>query len=130
MFTKAEAVNATVQIWAIPRQSWQSKDEPPFKYQVYCGTTPYQDGAVKVADVPVTVHVPEGINLLQAAMETLEDAKVKARQTYIDQCAKIDKQMEGLRQLTYQPEPDVLDGEVEVVAPVGGVPTFNDDEPF
>lgn len=129
MFTKYEKVEATAQIWAIPRQSWEPAENPPFSYRLYCNGSPYTDGAVKVADAPISAFVPEGINLLQAALETLEDAKVKARQTYIEQCAKIDKQIEGLRQLTYQaPSAESVELQGEVLPPDS--PVFDDDIPF
>jgi hypothetical protein len=113
MFTKSESVTGNICIWAIPRQSWDSKEAPPFSYRLYSSDTkPYTDGSVKVATIPVTLSVPAGINLLQAALDTLEDAKVEARKTYMDAVHRLDEQIKGLQMLTYQPEPPTHEGEL------------------
>ena len=123
MFTVAETVTGEVQIWAVPRSSYAPKDAPPFSYQLHAGTIPYQEGAVKVCSHHITLEVPAGINLLQAALDTLESAKVAAHETYINKCRELDKQIQNLRQLTHQPsaEPREVTGEV--------LP-FDDDTPF
>lgn len=115
MFTKSESITGNICIWAIPRQSWESKEAPPFSYRLYSeGANPYIDGSVKVTTIPVTLSVPAGINLLQAAMETLEDAKVQARKTYMEAVHRLDEQIKGLQMLTHQPEPATHEGELIV----------------
>lgn len=105
MFTKNESVTGDISIWAVPRQSWESEDAPPFHYSLYSsGRYPYQEGSVKVTTVSVTLQVPAGINLLQAAIETLEEAKDQAHKTYLEKVNHIDKQIKSLQMLTYQPE--------------------------
>lgn len=121
MFTVSESVTDKIEIWAIPRYQWADKSEPPFSYHLYAGTTPYQEGAVKVSTQEVTLSVPAGINLLQAALDTLEDAKVRAREAYMEKVRSLDVQIQNLRQLTHQPEPRDVVGEV--------IP-FDDDTPF
>lgn len=123
MFTVSESVTGEVQIWAVPRSSYAPKDAPPFSYQLHAGTMPYQKGAVKVSTQEVTLTVPAGVNLLQAALDTLEDAKKKALETYVEQCKELDEQIQNLRQLTHQPsaEPREVTGEVL---------NFDDDTPF
>lgn len=121
MFTVAESVTGEVQIWAVPRSSYAPKDAPPFSYQLHAGTIPYQDGSVKVCTHTVTLQVPAGVNLLQAALDTLEDAKVKAREAYMEKIRNLDIQIQSLRQLTHQPEPREV---------VGEVLPFDDDVPF
>jgi hypothetical protein len=123
MFTVSESVTDKVEIWAIPRSQWADKSEPPFSYRLYAGTSPYQEGAVKVSTQEVTLSVPAGINLLQAALDTLEEAKVRAHEAYITKCMELDQQIQSLRQLSYQPsaEPREVTGEVL---------TFDDDTPL
>lgn len=112
MFTVSESVTGEVQIWAVPRSSYAPKDAPPFSYQLHAGTIPYQDGSVKICTHTVTLEVPAGVNLLQAALDTLEDAKVKAREAYMEKVRSLDVQIQNLRQLTHQPEPRDVVGEV------------------
>ena len=114
MFTVSESVTGKVEIWAVPRSQWADPSDPAFSYQLCAGTMPYQKGAVKVSTQEVTLTVPAGVNLLQAALDTLEDAKKKALETYVEQCKELDEQIKNLRQLSYQPsaEPREVTGEV------------------
>lgn len=130
MYTVSESVTGKVDIWAIPRSEWAPKDNPPFSYALYTGTVPYQDGAVKVHSYDVTLEVPAGINLLQAAMDTLEDAKVKARETYMEQIRKLDQQIKNLQMITHQPEPKDVVGEFIPAPPAPDLNMFDDDIPF
>ena len=123
MFTVSESVTGKVEIWAIPRSQWADKSEPPFSYKLYAGTSPYQEGAVKVSTQEITLSVPAGVNLLQAALDTLEEAKVRAHEAYITKCMELDQQIQNLRQLTHQPS-------AEPREVVGEVLTLDDDIPF
>lgn len=96
MYTKEEQVTGEVEIWAVPRQGWDSKDAPPFKYQI--GRS-YYTGEVKVVTHQVTLDVPAGVNLYLAAMETLEAAKAEAFKEYQNKAAAIDEQIKAMLQL-------------------------------
>lgn len=96
MYTKNEEVTGTVQIWAVPRQSWALPDSPPFTYQI--GRS-YYVGEVKVSEHKVTLQVPEGINLFLAAMDTLESAKQDAFKEYQNKAKAIDEQINAMRLL-------------------------------
>lgn len=104
MYTKSEQVTGEVEIWAVPRQLWDPKDAPPFKYQI--GRS-YYTGEVKVVTHQVTLEVPAGVNLYMAALETLEGAKAEAFKAYQQKAAEVDRQIAELRLLAAPvPEPD------------------------
>lgn len=96
MFTKHAQVKGTVEIWARPRQSWDEKGEDPFVYQL--GRT-YLLGEVKVVEHTVTLDVPEGINLFEAALDTLEAQKSEIQAEADANKAQVDQQIQSLRLL-------------------------------
>lgn len=121
MYTKSEQVTGEVEIWAVPRQAWDPKDAPPFKYQI--GRS-YYTGEVKVVTHQVTLEVPAGVNLYMAAMETLESAKNEAFKEYQQKAAEVDRQIAELRLLAaptpapvYEADDIVLSAEVDVPDP-------------
>lgn len=116
MITKPEKVVGKAAIWAIPLSDWERqrrKTEDRFEYQI-CTHTPYQTGAVKVADVEVSAMLPGGINLYQRAIQTLEEAKEERKRTYNEEISRINEQINSLLQLSWQPaeQPKEVEGEV------------------
>ena len=120
MLTKNEPVVGEVQIWAVPRSKYYMNENPtasPFEYQLHT-RDPWTTGAVRVCTHEVTLQVPAGINLLAAAVETLE-AKIKeAEATFIRTKLELQEQINNLLMLSYSPanptvEDGVLEGEVE-----------------
>ena len=67
-YSRAERVTGTVQIWAVPRSKWDADDAPPFTYEI---SKSYRSGAVMVSEQTITLEVPEGINLVECAMQTV-----------------------------------------------------------
>lgn len=102
MLTTKEPVTGTVYVWAIPRSKYDLESNPdatPFRYEI-CTNTPWQNGAVRVSEHEVTLTVPAGVNLLAAALETLELKKKEAFDSYARQVRQIDEQIAGLLMLS------------------------------
>jgi len=118
MLTKKTAVTEDVAIWAVPKRAFEIQKEDydgvPFRYELHTHSKPWQDGAVHVNTVPVTVHVPEGLNLIQKAVETLKAQKEEAYREYLKQIDAIDQKLEELQLLTYVPqdEGEVIENEI------------------
>jgi len=113
MFTKKEKVSGFVSIWAVPnmyagqRLSGDSgPTEPPFRYELHTGHC-WQTGAVQVKEFDLQLEIPEGINLIQKALDTLDAAKQNRWETYVRECKEIDEQKAKLMMLTYQASPTV-----------------------
>ncbi len=113
-------VTGKVAIWAIPKPD-ASADEAAFRYELFSrGYSPWQDGAVKVHEEEITVVVPEGINLVEAAVKTLRAAQEVIRADSAEQIEKLEARIKELALITYQPEIKVVPGydgepDVEVV---------------
>lgn len=115
IYTKGEAKRETMDIWAIPRQvRYYSQEEirqEPFEYSLRrVGDSPWADGAVKVNTIEVDYTIPAGINLLQKAIETLEEQKRKSYEDHLDNVRKLDEQINQLKLLA---PPQAEDGSIE-----------------
>lgn len=116
MLTKKEPVTGNVYIWAVPRGRYEMEADPTinsFRYELHTGS-PWQSGAVRVSEHEVTLTVPAGVNLLAAALETLELKKKKAFESYAREIKQIDEQIAGLMLLsgpTTVEGDDFLEGE-------------------
>jgi hypothetical protein len=116
MKTKATVVTGDVSVWAVPRSAWQIErhpDEPPFEYALYAGDSePWTTGSVKVYTEQRTIQVPDGIDLVSKAVETLQEAKEEARRECQEKLDKYDTQIRSLLLLTGPSDPDALEGEL------------------
>lgn len=118
IFTKGETKRETMDIWAIPRDArYYTRDEiqqGPFEYSLRrVGDIPWSAGAVKVNTIEVGYTIPAGINLLQKAIETLEEKKSKAYEDYLDNVRELDAQINQLKLLAPpQAEEGSIEGEV------------------
>lgn len=102
MFTTQQLITGTVYIWAIPCSRYEMEEEPtrfPFRYELHTNS-PWQAGAVRVSEHQVTLTVPPGVNLLAAALETLEAKKKEAFDYYARQVAEIDEKIQQLMMIT------------------------------
>lgn len=116
IYTKDELLEFEVDIWAVPKY----KPEPgefPFRYQVYdTEHKPYQKGSVKVTRKGVyEVRVPEGINLYEKAIETLEAGKQEIYDYAAQQVKELQEQIDSLKLLAAPketPSNDDIEGEV------------------
>jgi hypothetical protein len=82
--------------WAVPKYQWEVEADDyngtPFKYEVLpSGYDPYQPGSVKVCTTHVHIDIPEGVDLVQAAVKTLEEKIVEKQ-------AKMEYEINELRE--------------------------------
>jgi hypothetical protein len=106
-----------VEIWAIPHGIYYMEEHPgarPFRYEIRKGD-PWTTGAVKVCEHELTLAVPAGINLIAAAVETLNNKKKELMERLHTEMQEIDRQISNLLQLP-PPAPaagsDTLEGEL------------------
>jgi len=129
--TTAEIITEEVHVWAIPRTKWeieQSEDGCPFEYVIRL-TEPYQDGAIKLHTAEVIVSLPEGIPLLDKAIETLKEAIDTERKNSRERVEAMQKQIDTLALIEYQPEPepdDSMDGDFDTAMASAGHGTDED----
>jgi len=101
MKTKLQAVTGNVSIWAVPRYTVE-EGSSPFEYKFYTNDDkPWRDGAVNVITHEITLDVPEGVDLIAKAVETLEAAKAKVYETYLRETRELDQQIEKFVLLSY-----------------------------
>lgn len=110
MKTETTKVTETLQIWAIPQSDyWRENhpDELPFRYAIKTHS-PYEDGAVKVCEQEVTLWVPEGVDLLEKAIETLQGEIKEEKIRHKDRVDQLQKQINSLLLLEHQVDPEVV----------------------
>ena len=114
--TVEETLTQTLKIWAVPNKDYDPKEEDsrPFRYEVRKGglydyDKPYQEGAVEVAETDVTVTVPGGVDLVWAAVQTLERARKEAREEWYKKDQEFLEAIDSLKMIEYQPEEEVVD---------------------
>jgi mRNA-degrading endonuclease HigB of HigAB toxin-antitoxin module len=115
MYTKiGDVAVSAVGIWAVPTKEYNNGDwqNTGFQYQLHTGN-PYVTGSVKVGEQQVTLQVPSGVNLLQAAIETVQKAKKDLLASYLDSEAELNKQISDLQQLGYDKPDDVIEAYVD-----------------
>lgn len=105
MKTKREKVSGTAAVWALPRTEWeieQSDDGRPFRYTIKTETA-WQDGAVKVCEFDAETYIPEGLDLVAKAIETMQE-KIETIQKRAEQeVGDLITQISSLRLLEHQP---------------------------
>ena len=110
--TESQQVTGLISVWAVPKARWELEDEleagnlHPFPFRFILSTSHvWTDGAVELTQKEVSIYLPEGIDLLQAAMDTLRRAKSQILAEAEKKCQEIDEQMQHLMMITYQPQP-------------------------
>jgi len=105
MKTTEENVVGEVSIWAVPRTEWeikQSDDKKFFHLELYSqNLEPYREGAVQLCTEEVTLTCPAGIDMVQAAVDTLHGVKEKVEQDHATRIDELDKQIAGLLRLSH-----------------------------
>ncbi len=104
--TTQEVVSAEAAIWAIPRNEWQieqSDDGCPFYYAQRTSDA-WQDGAIKLHEVELGATLPEGIPLLEKAVQTLKDAIAEERAASEKRVADLQQRIDTLALIEYVPE--------------------------
>lgn len=107
MKTESTKVTSKVQIWAIPKESYEMNEEDPnalpFQYQIM-SNRPYKDGSVMVSETEISLWVPEGIDLLEKAIETLKEEIKDTRASAEIRCESLQKQINNLFLLEHKPK--------------------------
>lgn len=115
MKTEKTKVEGTCYIWAMPKSDWQIQQDlkevdndmakvMPFQYKITTGSTNYNDDAVLVGEFDVVGTVPEGVDLVKAAVETLRDKIAEAKKEYEKTVADLEEKIKNLALIEYQPE--------------------------
>ena len=115
MKTKQTRVEGTAYIFAVPKTEYTLKREldevngdaskvMPFEYEIRSFNSHFRDDAVLVHEFSIVGTVPEGIDLVVAAVETLRAEIVKVRTEADKRVAEIEKKIRNLALLTYQHE--------------------------
>lgn len=115
--TNSHSVTGTVGIWAIPKSRWELDTEInegtsqpfPFRFEIATNTV-WTDGAIKLTDREVTWPIPDGIDLLHAALTTLKARRQEILAEAEKKCQEIEEQMQKLQLLSYSPVPVDEDG--------------------
>jgi hypothetical protein len=95
--TKAEVITSTIGLWAIPRSpDCLEPGEFPFSYELYGTTTHWRNTAIFIASVPISAEVPEGLDLLTMAHQTLDQRAEHAREKYDNEMERIAKDRKSL----------------------------------
>lgn len=115
MKTEKTKVEGTMYIWAYPKTEWELSQELkeagegmehtvlPFKYRITSSDTNYSQGTVLVADFEVVGTVPEGVDLVKAAIKTLRAEIEEARKEYEKKKVELEEQIGKLALIEYQP---------------------------
>ncbi len=115
MKTEKTNVEGTCYIWALPKSDWEIEQDLkeaandmtkviPFKYRITASDINYTSGAVKVCDFPVTGQVPEGIDLVTAAVQTLREKIIEIRRERDKEIAEIEEQIKALALIEFLPD--------------------------
>lgn len=110
MKTNPTRVIQKVHVWATPKTAGSFEPgEFPFSYELAMSDTyHWRTGAVCVYSADVHVDVPEGINLFEMALATLQAARKQAFNDYSAAIRSIDEEIHKLQLLG---APMVLSGE-------------------
>lgn len=105
ILTQRTPVTGEITIWAIP--NLDDDAEQPFRYELKGpGERAWASGAVKVNSQTVTLHVPEGLNLVAKAIDTLKEAQDEVRKDAAEKVASLEQRIGELALLTHQAAPD------------------------
>lgn len=100
--TKTDTVTQEIGLWAIPKSDTRY-GEFPFSYELYGTNTHWRTGAIFVAMVTIQTLVPEGVDLMAKAHETLDKRQAAARTVYDDAMEQIAKDRQRLYMLAAPP---------------------------
>lgn len=106
MKTKAETHEQEIHVWAVPRTITE-KNARPFSYDLWINDSGHWcTDAVFVCSSVVKVSIPDGIDLIEKAVETLKQQASDIRTEANSKVAKIEKRISGLLLIEHQPESD------------------------
>lgn len=115
MKTVKTKVEGTGYIWAIPKSDYEIRNEladvdgdaskvVPFTYIIKSHDSDYRDGAVMVHEFDIVAQVPEGVDLIKAAVATMRDEIVKLQSETKKKVDELEKKIRDLALIEYQPE--------------------------
>lgn len=98
MKTKKTSICQELFVWAIPYpESYLEENHESEKFYYEIRTTGcWADGAVNVMTIPFSAEIPEGIDLTEKAIKTLEDAKLNIMADYTKRISEIDNLINSL----------------------------------
>lgn len=105
MKTEREKISGMASVWALPRTTWeieQSEDGRAFKYIVKTDTA-WQDGAVKVCDFNVDTWIPDGIDLVEKAIETMQEKINSIQKNAQKEVDNLLEQIKSMQLIEHQP---------------------------
>lgn len=111
MNTEKTTVKGKVSIWAIPKRKSELENlkegEQPFDLTLrtdHC----YADSAVNLAKVEVEVLLPEGINIMERAIETLEQEAEEAERYAAEVKQRCKQKIESLMLIEHNPSEVII----------------------
>jgi hypothetical protein len=106
MTTTQRDVASEVSVWAIPEKDWvdgEWKMTGKWEYSLQTGSV-YTKGAVKLYTQKVTLTVPEGIDMLNKAIDTIREEITSIRAETHKEIAELEATITQLLMLTHQKE--------------------------
>jgi hypothetical protein len=103
--TEHERISGEVEVWAVPVDQYTAEETGRlFEYEIRTYRS-FDDGAVKVCTDTITVDVPGGINLIEKAIETLDEKAAEHLKEYQEALKEIEHKKSQLLMLTHiEPE--------------------------
>lgn len=120
MITKREKVKGKAYIWAIPTSDYErshNKELGVFKYQVSTEERIYYTGAVKVCEHEVLLEVPAGVNLLERAVATLNEEKLRVLGEAQKRAVELQEEINKLLMLGHETKPHIREVAGELLPP-------------
>jgi len=105
MKTEREKIVGMAAVWALPRTDWeieQSENGRAFKYCIKTDTA-WQDGAVKVCEFDAEAWIPEGLDLVAKAIETMQEKINKIEANAKKEVEDLMSQIASLQLIELQP---------------------------
>lgn len=111
IYTKREKVEGQVSVWAVPKSNYELKrekeaapDSVPRPFNFVLMSEPgrrWETGAVKVQTFDASFVIDGGINLVEKALETLNDEKKVAYDEYAKKLKELDAAIDRLKLLEH-----------------------------
>lgn len=117
MRTKEEVVSTTGYVWARPKSDHMIKLEladvdgdvskvMPFEYEVTTCSSHWSEQAVQIHEFPIEALVPEGIDLMRAAVTTMQEEIARIRKEADDKIDELQDRINKLALIEHQRKPD------------------------
>jgi len=97
--TSKTPIDFTIYTWAVPN-AYAAEGEFPFTYEVGISSTHWREGSIMVAEFDLQVTVPEGVDLLMQALETLDLKEESVQHKYNEDMKEIREQRQNLLRLS------------------------------